>query len=206
MSDENLLAILGCLGAKVISYSKKDTIIAEGSAPKYIGIMLSGTAQIIHIDYFGNRSIVSNLAESELFGESFACAGVKSMPVGIIAKEKCTVMLIECARMTGSCANSCEFHRQLIKNLVQVVAHKNLVFHRKIDITSKRTTRDKLMAYLLYKAEKHNSNRFSIPFNRQELADYLEVDRSGLSAEISKLRREGIIENHKNEFTLLKTN
>lgn len=203
IEDENLIALLGCLGARVETFGKKYTIIAEGNPAKYIGIVLSGSAQIVRIDYFGNRSIVSGIEPSEIFGEAFACAEVTSVPVTVIANEPCEIMLIDCFRIMHSCSNSCSFHQQMILNLMRNLATKNIMFHQKIEITSKRSTREKLMTYLMLYAKKVNSNSFDIPFDRQELADYLEVDRSGLSAEISKLRKEGIIESNRKHFKLL---
>ncbi|MBQ8597858.1 MAG: Crp/Fnr family transcriptional regulator, partial [Lachnospiraceae bacterium] len=181
---ENLFTMLTCLGAKVESFDKKHTILAEGTPAKYIGIVLSGSAQIIQIDFYGNRSILANIKPSEIFAEAFACAGAPSLPVSIIANETCEIMLIDCNHILHTCTNSCSFHQQMIFNLMKILASKTILFHQKIEIISKRSTREKLMTYLnLYAKEAGCS--FDIPFNRQELADYLEVDRSGLSAEIS---------------------
>lgn len=203
IEEENLTALLGCLGAKVCSYNKKDTIIAEGEPAQYIGIVLSGSVEIIQIDYFGNRSIVSDIGASHLFGEAFACAGEKEIPVTVVANESCEIMFIDCKRAMHSCCNACTFHAKIIYNLMKDMATKNILFHQKIQITAKRSTREKLLAYLMMQAKKHGSNSFYIPFDRQALADYLEVDRSGLSAEISKLRDEGMIESKKSWFQLL---
>lgn len=203
IEDKDLIALLGCLGAKVETFEKKYTIIAEGNPAKHIGIVLSGSAQIVRNDYYGNRSIISGVEPSEMFCEAFACAEVRSIPVAVIANEPCEIMLIDCARIMHSCAKSCEFHRQMIFNLMKVLAIKTLLIHQKSEIIAKRSTREKLMAYLTLQAKNANSNSFTIPFDRQELADYLEVDRSGLSAEISKLRREGIIESNRKHFVLL---
>lgn len=203
IEDNDLSALLGCLNAKTESFDKKYTIITEGNPADFIGIMLSGSAQIFKVDYNGNRSIVQNIEKSEMFCEAFACAEVSSIPVTVIAKEPCQVMFINCRRLMHSCTNACGFHQQLIFNLMKNLAAKNIQFHQKIEITSQRSTRDKLMTYLSMQAKKHGSNSFEIPFSRQELADYLEVERSGLSAEISKLRRERILESDKRSFTLL---
>lgn len=203
IEDENLIALLGCLGAKIESFDKKYTIFAEGTPAKYIGIMLSGSAQIARMDYYGNRSILSGIEPSEIFAEAFACAEVCSLPVTVTANEPCEVMLIDCNHILHTCTNNCGFHQQLIFNLMKDLASKMIMFQQKIEVTSKRSTREKLIAYLILQAKKTNSESFDIPFDRQELADYLEVDRSGLSAEISKLRREGVIENHRNHFVLL---
>ena len=203
IEEENLFRMLTCLGARVESFDKKYTVLAEGNPAKYIGIVLTGSVQIVRIDYFGNRSILSEIYPSELFGEAFACAEVDVLPVTVIANEPSEIMLIECSHILHTCENNCGFHQQLIFNLMKDLATKTILFHQKMEITAKRSTREKLMAYLMMYAKKANASRFEIPFDRQELADYLEVDRSGLSAEISKLRREGILESEKNTFELL---
>ncbi|MBQ8895010.1 MAG: Crp/Fnr family transcriptional regulator [Clostridia bacterium] len=203
IEEEDLLRMLGCLGARVEHFDKKYTILAEGNPAKYIGIVLSGSAQIHQVDYYGNRSILSEVGAAQLFGEAFACAEIQAIPVSVIANEPCEIMLIDCSHILHTCSNNCGFHQQLIFNLMKDLATKTILFHRKIEIVAKRTTRDKLMAYLMLQAKVAGSNTFEIPFDRQELADYLEVDRSGLSAEISKLRKEGILENRRNLFKLL---
>jgi len=203
IEDDNLLRMLVCLGAKVEFFDKKYTILGEGTPAKYIGIVLSGSAQIAQVDYFGNRSILSEIGPSEVFAEAFACAETKELPVTVIANEPSEIMLIDCSHILHTCQNHCGFHQQLIYNLMKDLAAKTLLFHQRIEITSKRSTREKLMTYLLMQAKKIDSNSFDIPFDRQELADYLEVDRSGLSAEIGKLKKEGIIDSYKNHFVLL---
>ncbi len=203
IEDRDLSVMLGCLNGKVISFDRKYTIIAEGSAPRHIGILLSGSAQMVYMDYFGNRSILSAIGPSEVCGEAFACAELERVPVSVIAGEPCEVMLIDSGHILRTCANNCGFHRQLIFNLMKDMAMKNIRFHQRMEVTSKRSTREKLMAYLMMQAKTARSSSFDIPFDRQELADYLEVERSGLSAEISKLRAEGVIESRKNHFELL---
>lgn len=203
IEEQDLLKMLGCLGVKVESFDKKYTIFAEGAPARYIGIVLSGSAQIIQVDYYGNRSILSEVESGEVFSEEFACAGVESIPISVVADEPCEIMLINCSHIMHTCSNNCGFHQTLIFNLMKDLANKSIMFHQRIEVTSKRTTREKLMTYLALRAKKMGSNSFDIPFDRQELADYLEVDRSGLSAEISKLRSEGILECRKKHFELL---
>ncbi len=202
IEDENLLPMMGCLGATVHTYKKHEHIFSEGDAATKLGIVLSGEVQVVGNDYEGNRSLVANMEKAELFAENFACAEVDALPVDVVASEDSRVILMDVHRVTRSCGNACAFHSQIIFNLMKIVAQKNLVYHRKIEITSKRSTREKLMTYLSYEARKHGKASFSIPYDRQELADYLEVERSGLSAEISKMRKEGILEAEKNRFTL----
>lgn len=203
IAEEDLLRILSCLNAKVVEFDKKYTVFTEGTPARYVGIVLSGSVQVTQVDYYGNRSILSNLDKGELFGEAFACAAVSSLPVSVIAAEPSEVMLIECDRILHTCRNGCSFHHQLIYNLMKDLATKTILFHQRAQIISKRTTREKLLTYLFTYAKEVGSSRFEIPFDRQELADYLEVDRSGLSTEISKLRNEGILESHRKKFRLL---
>ena len=203
IGDENLVRMLGCLGATVTNFDKKYTIFVEGSPARFIGIVLSGSAQILQVDYYGNRSILSNVGPGEVFAEAFACAEVRALPVTVVANEPCEIMMIDCSHILHTCQNNCGFHQQLIYNLMKDLAGKTIMFHQRIDVTSKRTTREKLMTYLTMQARSSGSNSFDIPFDRQELADYLEVDRSGLSSEISKLKKEGILDSRKNHFVLL---
>lgn len=200
---EDLTAMMGCIGGHKISAGKGKTIFQEGDPATHIGIVLSGAVRLVREDYNGNRSIVAHIGPGELFGESYACADIASLPVSITADEDCVLLLMDCRRSTTTCSSACAFHNRIIFNLLKLVAEKNLVFDQKIQITSKRTTREKLMTYLMHEAKQRGSNRFAIPYDRQELADYLEVERSGLSSEISKLRREGILESEKNRFTIL---
>ncbi len=139
IEEEKLIAMLSCLNAKVDFFDKKYTIIAEGNPAKYIGIVLSGSAQIIQIDFYGNRSILSNVYPSEVFAEAFACAGISTIPVSVIANEPSEIMLIDCNHILQTCTNNCGFHQQLIFNLMRDLANKTLIFHQKIEITSKRT-------------------------------------------------------------------
>jgi len=146
---------------------------------------------------------LSNIAPGEMFAEAFACAAVDSLPVAVIATEQSDVMFVPCDHSLHTCNNQCGFHQQLIYNLVKELAEKTIRFHQKVEVTGKRTTREKLLTYLSLESKRAQSTVVEIPFDRQELADYLEVDRSGLSAEISKLKKEGLIDCKKNRFELL---
>ena len=203
VDDESLIRMLGCLGATVETYDKKYTVFAEGKPAKFIGVLLSGSAIIEQSDFYGNRNIVSKIAPGDMFGEAFACSQTESMPVNVIAEEESEIMFLNCGHILQTGKNTCSFHQQLIFNLMKELARKNIIFHEKIEITSKRSTREKLLAYLAIEEKKNGSSSFEIPFDRQQLADYLEVERSGLSSEISKLKKEGILDTYKNRFELL---
>lgn len=204
ISDSDLLRMLTCLGARVMHFDRKYTVAREGSTARYIGVVLSGSVEVSEMDYYGNRSMLAVSQPGDAFGEAFACAGVPSLPVTVTAREACDIMLLDSEHILHTCENNCGFHNRLIYNLMRDLAEKTVLFHERIEITSKRTTRDKLLAYLLAASRRAGSASFTIPFDRQQLADYLEVDRSGLSAEISKLRREGILDSRKSYFRLLK--
>ena len=201
--QEDLSGMLGCLGARTVEKKKGQIIFREGDTTNFVGIVLTGAVQLVREDYYGNRSIVAHIGPRQLFGEAYAFAGTQALPVSVIADEDSAILLLDSRRITTCCSHACVFHSQVIFNLLHLVAENNLVLHQKIQITSKRTTREKLMAYLFMQAKLHNSSSFTIPYDRQALADYLEVDRSGLSAEISKLRSEGVLQCEKSNFRLL---
>jgi len=203
VDDGDIPGMLGCLTAVIKEVKKNQFIFSEGEPAVYVGILLDGSAHVEKQDFYGNRSIVSSVAPGDLFAESFACAGVTEMPVSVVAVEDSKVMLIPCQRITVGCANACAHHSQMIYNLLQIVAVKNLEFHRKLEITANRTTREKLLAYLQLQAKEKGSSTFSIPYDRQGLADYLGVERSAMSAELGKLRRDGVIDFSRSKFTLL---
>ena len=188
---DQLEALLSCLGAGVRGYARGETILTQGDPAGRMGVVLSGTAEVMRTDYDGNRSLLAHLTAGELFAETFACAGLETMPVQVTAREKTEALVLDAKRMLYPCSSACGFHHRLIYNLTRILAQKNLRFQQKLEIMSRRTTREKLLAFLSMEAARAGSRRFTISFNRQELADYLEVDRSGLSVEISRLRKEG---------------
>ena len=202
ISRDELNAVLNCLQARMIHVSRGQLIFQEGQPAAEIGIVLSGWVQIIREDYFGNRSIIGRAEPSQLFGEAFACAGTE-MLVDVVAATDSEIMLADCRKVLTLCKNSCSFHNKIIYNLLQIVARKNLLLSQKLEILSRRSTRDKLMQYLLQEARQTGNDSFSIPYDRQGLADFLGVERSALSAEISRMRSDGLIECKKSWFRLI---
>lgn len=203
IDESELVPLLSCLSAKEAHYEKGQTVFLSGEKIECFGIVLSGQVQVVQDDYYGNRSIFAKIGTGNLFGESFACAETKTLPVSVITTIESDLLFIDCHRLAAPCANACAFHRSLIQNMLNIIAMKNISLTQKMEFTSKRTTREKLMAYISAEAKKATSNQFSIPFNRQELADYLSVERSAMSAELSKLRDDGILKFNKNQFELL---
>jgi len=203
IDGSELAPLLSCLSAKADHYEKGQTVFPSGTSISCFGIVLDGQVQVVQDDYYGNRSILANIGVGNLFGESFACAEIKSLPVSVIASTESELLFIDCRRLVSPCAEACFFHSKLIKNMLSIVSRKNISLTQKIEFTSKRTTREKLLAYLSSEAKRAKSRSFRIPFNRQELADYLSVDRSAMSAELSRLRDDGALKYHKNQFELL---
>ncbi len=199
----DLTNMLDCLSASVHDYAKHAAIFFAGIPAERVGIVLAGTAQVVRDDIFGNRTILTTLDQGDMFGETFACAGVETLPVSVLATEECTVLLVDYRKIIVTCPSSCMFHNKMIENMMQILAQKNLVLNQKIEAVSARTTREKLIVYLTAQAGRAGSRSFEIPFNRQELADYLSVDRSAMSAELGRMRDEGILEFHKNSFEIL---
>jgi CRP-like cAMP-binding protein len=202
IEQSDLHAMIKCLNGKTVHIPKGSPVFIEGSPAQFVGVVLSGTVQVVREDYYGNRSVLTILPPGELFAEVFSFAGLETMPVSVIAIKDSHVLLLDCKRVLTSCSNSCHFHNLLLKNLLQEMAQKNMALSQKIRYMSQKTTKEKLMAYLLDQAKQHGCSEFTIPFDRQALADYLGVERSAMSAEISKLKNSGQIDTKGAWFSL----
>lgn len=196
-------ALLRCLGAREVRADKDECLLCEGESAVQMGVVLEGAVLIRRQDYDGRCSIIARAETGALFGETYACAEMEALPVSVSAEGAVRALLLDCRRITTGCSNACVFHSRMVHNLLRVVAEKNLVLDRKLRILSRRTTRDKLLEYLRGEAARQGGDAFTIPYDRQGLADYLEVDRSGLSMEIGRLRGEGVLECERNWFRLL---
>ena len=206
IDNEELNNILNSRYANVRNFSKNQVIIAEGDGTNHIGIVLSGAVQIVRNDYYGNRSIIAHIEPTQIFAEVFAFSEIRAMPVSVISTAESRIMLIDFKNLLNEFSDGNTFYAKLTNNLLRLITEKNLKLNEKIEIISKRTTREKLMTFLLSQAKLNQSDTFTIPYDRQALADFLEVDRSAMSAEISKLRAEGIIESNRSEFKLKNIN
>ena len=198
-----LKKLFSCLAAVVRNYEKDDFIFMYDDKVSYVGIVLFGGVHIIQEDFWGNRTILTHVEPCGMFGESFSCAGIEKLPMSVIAKEKTEIMLIDYRKIVSSCSSACVHHSQLIRNMLRIIAEKNIMLTRKIEHLSKRTTREKLLSFLSENAVRTKSTVVKIPFNRQELADYLCLNRSALSREISLMQKEGLVRYDKNCFELL---
>lgn len=202
IEDKDILSLLGCLSASMKSYKKGEYIFRQGEHVTNLCVVAEGCVHIQSDDYWGNRTILNEVSVSELFGESYATSKSRT-PNDAVAATDCTVFFFNLNKMMTVCSNMCRFHTQIIKNLLFILTDKNRALVQKLTHISKRTTREKLISYLSNQAKIQQSNSFTIPFNRQQLADFLSVDRSAMSNELCKMRDEGLLEFHKNSFTLL---
>ena len=202
ISRQELGRMLSCLGGKITGIAKGNPVFLEGDPAEFVGVVLSGQVQIVRTDYYGNRSVLTGVSPGGLFAEAFACADVETLPVSVIALQNSTVLL-DCKRVLTGCSNACPFHSRLVHNLLRGIAQKNLMLTSKIRCMSQKTTQEKLMEFLLEQAKQHGSAEFVIPYDRQALADYLGVERSAMSAEISKLKKAGRIDCSGSRFRVL---
>ena len=203
VSEADLEGMLRCLNAKTKQYDKDSLIFLQGDMISHIGIILSGKVQILKNDFMGNRNIIAELSESDIFGETIVSAQIKKSPVTVEAVTGCEIMFIDYNKIITTCSSACVFHTRLIENMIKVLADKNLMLNKKLEIISKRSIREKLMQFLLLCAEQKGSRKFEIPFSKNALADYLCVDRSAMSRALSKMVDDKIISYDKNKFEIL---
>jgi len=202
ISRKDLKSLLTCLKPRSKSYEKGSYITHSGESINTIGVVLCGTVQMLKEDVWGNKSILAVMREKSIFGETFVCSRVYSSTVSFQAASDCTVMFLSFDRILHSCSLACDFHNKLIDNVVILIAQKNMQLMEKIEITSQKTLKDKILTYLSREAQRNGSLYFTIPLGRLELADYLCSDRSALSRELSRMKEEGIIDFDRNTFRI----
>ena len=203
MSLEEANAMVECLDGHVISRDKGAAIFVEGSHANRFGVVLSGSLVVVKDGLDGKRIIIKRIGEKELVAAAQAFSGAKIMRVRVEADAPSRILILNAERVCSPCCNGCAFHARLVRNVMRIISAKTLELNAKIEILSHRTTEDRLLAYLHTFAEKCGSNEFDIPFDRQQLADFLCVERSALSAEVSRLARAGSFDCHKKHFKLI---
>ena len=204
ISDDELATMLSCLGARIDTFPKGSRLLRAGEAVEEVGLVLAGSALIMQEDIWGNRNILSKTGPGQTFAEAFAYAPGAVLNVSVEAESTMTVMFLQIRRVLSVCPSACSHHSRFIHNLLGELAEKNLRLNEKLTHMGQRTTRAKLMSYFSAEALRRGVYEFDIPFSRQQLADYLGVERSGLSVELGKMRDEGLLDFHKSHF-LLKT-
>ena len=194
--------VLACLGGSTRQYQKGETILAAGDTTDLAGLVLSGGVYIERTDIWGNQNIISHAAAGELFAETYATVAGEPLMVSVAASEDSEILFFSILKILTACGSGCSYHNVLIRNLLTIISAKNLTLTRKISHITPKSIRGRVVAFLSDQAKRQNRYSFDIPFNRQYLADYLCVDRSALSSELSKMQKEGLITYRKNHFTL----
>jgi len=203
VGDDEISTMLNCLQAKLLTFKKGEYIFREGEHIDSITVLVEGKLLVQHDDFWGNRNIVNIIRVGEMFGEAYVAPESGSLLNDVVAEEDSSVIFFDIKRILTVCSTACRFHAMVVQNLFFSISEKNRNLVQKIGHMSKRSTRAKLLSYLSEEAKKHNSNQFMIPFSRQQLADFLCVDRSAMSNELCKMRDEGLLQFDKNQFTLL---
>lgn len=203
VNDEEILSMLSCFGASLRVYKKGEFVLRQGERLSDILVLAEGNLHIQSDDYWGNRSILGEVCAGEMFGEAYAAPESGALLNDVAAVADSVVISFDVKRVLTTCSSGCRFHTIVVQNLFFAISEKNRKLVQKLGLLSKRSTREKLISYLSEQAKMQNSASFSIPFNRQQLADYLSVDRSAMSNELCKMRDEGMLRFEKNRFVLL---
>ena len=202
MNDEELKGLLDCFNARIRKYEKDEIIIRQGDMISNIYLILKGNVNIEKDSYWGRRIIIARLGKNDNLALSFVGSKNVESNIDAVTVSDTIVLVLGYEKCTSMCQNACTRHKILINNLFQILSKENIELIQKIENVSQKTIRDKLLTYLSNEAQKKHSNSFEIQFNRQDLADYLNVDRSAMSFELSKLQKEGLLAYNKNRFEL----
>ncbi len=203
INAEDRKAMLGCIGYHIAAFRKGEIIAFEQEHIRHVGVVLSGSVDMIKEDIWGNKTMLVRSGKDEVFAETFACGRDNLSVVTFMVSKDAEILFLPFDRVMRSCTMACQFHHQLVENMVHIIANKNRDLMRKVEVVSKRTIREKLLAYLSIQAQAQASRYFEIPLGRVELAEYLCVDRSALTRELAKMKEEGLIDYHRNCFRML---
>lgn len=202
MTEEEILSVLHCVNATVLRKKKDDYILRVGDSTETMGLVLRGAVLVLQEDLWGHRNIIHRIGAGEFFAEAFAATSGSVLDVNIVADEDTEVMLLHMGRLLQTCLHTCDHHNRLVRNLVSVMARRVMNLNEKITHMAKRSTREKLLSYLSAESIRQGKLSFTIPYDRQQLADYLCVERAAMSVELSKLQKEGFLKTNRNRFAL----
>lgn len=194
--------MLGCLGAYERSYQPGEYVLHMGETTRFLGVVLEGGVRIENVDVWGAVSIVGLAGRGQIFADAYAVIPDEPLMVNVVATKPTRVMFLEAAKVATTCPRACGRHNQIALNLNLIAARKNLELTRRIFHAAPKSIRGKVLSYLSFRAAQEGCREFDIPFNRQQLADYLGVDRSALSAELSHMQKEGLITTQRSHFVL----
>lgn len=202
MTDREILSVLHCVDARLSGKKANTYIFRVGDTTAAMGLVLSGSVLVMQEDLWGHRNIMAKIGAGDFFAEPFAAIPGAVLNLSVMTSEDSEILFLNLNRLLSVCPAACEHHNRLIRNLVSVLARKILLFNEKITHMSKRTTREKLLSYLSSESIRQGSLSFEIPYDRQQLADFLCVERAAMSAELSKLQKEGLLETNRRKFVL----
>lgn len=202
MTEEEILSVLHCVSAATIQKKKGEFILRVGDSTENMGLVLSGSVMCVQEDLWGHRNILERVGVGEYFAEPFAATPGAVLNMSVVAMEDCCILQLNMGRLLKTCPTACAHHNKLIRNLVSVMAQKVLAQNKKITHIGKRSTRDKILSYLFEESLHQGKLSFTIPYDRQQLADYLCVERAAMSVELGKLQKEGYLKTNRNQFEL----
>ena len=202
MAEEEILSVLHCVNANILHRKKGEYIFRVGDSTESMGLVLRGAMLSLQEDLWGHRNIMHRIGVGEFFAEPFAATPGSVLNVSVVADEDSEIMLLNMGRLLKTCPNACEHHNRLVQNLVSVMARRVMNLNEKITHMAKRSTREKLLSYLSSESMRQGKFSFTIPYDRQQLADYLSVERAAMSVELSKLQKEGYLKTNRNYFEL----
>ncbi len=205
ISEDEIAELLHCLVPREGKFQKDEVIFRAGSPVNEIGLVESGSVNIVVNLYWGNSIIFGHVGKGEVFAENFAAIPGKELVCDVVACEATQVIFLNMRNMLTMCQRGCAYHNRLIQNMLRISAQKNLNMSSRMMHTASKSLRERLLSYLSEQALAHGSVHFTIPFNRQQLAEYLGVNRSAMSNELSKMQEDGFLTYHRNEFTLKET-
>ena len=202
IEQNEIESMLSCLNARLSNYKKGEYVLRQGGHLDDILVLVEGKLHIQKDDYWGNRSILGQITPGEMFGEAYVSPMSGGIFNDVVALEDSTVIMFDIKRIITTCPSACRFHSMVVQNMFFAISEKNRRLVQKLGHMSMRSTREKLISYLSEQAKNNGSSSFDIPFNRQQLADFLSVDRSAMSNELCKMRDEGLVKFKKNHFEL----
>ena len=202
INESEINELLPCLGANERKFQKEEIVFRAGLPVNQIGLVESGSVNIVVNFYWGNCNIFAHVGAGQVFAENYAAIPGKELLCEVVACEETQVLFLNMQNILTTCSRACAFHTRLIKNMLRISAQKNLNLSARMMHTASHSLRQRLLSYLSEQALENGTPHFTIPFNRQQLADYLAVNRSSMSKELSRMQEEGLLTYHKNRFTL----
>ncbi len=206
MDDKEILSVLTCVDGKLVTPKTGEYIFRAGECISSMGMVLDGNVLVIQENVWGHRNVLAKFQAGDFFAEAYAATPESVLNISVVADTDCTIMLLNMNRLLHLCPTPCSHHSKLIRNLVALLAERLLLFNDKITHICQRSIKEKLLSYLSSEAIRQGSMEFNIRFDRQQLADYLSIERSAMSAELSKLQKAGILSTQRNHFVLHQLN